>query len=62
MDVKTILIKNNNETFQEEIKKAISMGYKIRASNISVEPIFTNALVEYHKENIFYYALMIKES
>lgn len=59
MDVKTIIIFNDNKQFEEEVKKAISMGYEIISSNISTNTISNGT--GYMNTNIIYYALIIKK-
>lgn len=60
MDVKTIVIINDNKRFEEEIKKAISLGYEVAASNITAETIHTPS-TSYLTNKIIYYALVIRK-
>lgn len=59
MDVKTIVIFNDNKKFEEEIKKAMSLGYEVVSSNITSETTLSNA--GYMHIKITYYALVIKK-
>ena len=45
---------------EEEIKKAISLGYEVAASNITAETIHTQS-TSYLTNKITYYALVIRK-
>lgn len=61
MDVKVIRILNNQETFENEIKKYLNEGYKINSSTIIPNTIGTKISLNILDQQILYYALMIKE-
>lgn len=61
MDVKVIRILNNQETFENEIKKYLNEGYKINSSTIIPNTIGTKISLNMLDQKILYYALMIKE-
>lgn len=61
MEVKTITVKNNKETFEKEIKKYLEQNYKIINSNLIVIRPQKDIVFETVQTEFYLYALLVKE-
>lgn len=61
MDVKVIRILNNQETFENEIKKYMEQGYKVHSTTIIPNTMGFKTSLNIIEQKILYYALLIKE-
>lgn len=61
MEIKSLIVKNDDKYFENKIKEYLEKGYKVQSSNITIVPRQANSIIQIVEPDFYHYALLIKE-